>query len=83
MHRTEASVAATILAILRDLTGELDLVVDPGTSLRYLPRWDSIKQIEAIASGEEAFGVDVHIRDIDRISTVGDLIAAILRATPS
>jgi acyl carrier protein len=80
---SEAAVAAVVRQTLRDLTGQPDLPVEPGMSLRDLPHWDSIKQIEAIASGEEAFEVDVHFRDMDKIFTVADLVAAILRATPS
>lgn len=80
---TEESVAAIVRQTLRDLTGEPDLPIELGMKLRDFPGWDSIKQIEAIASGEEEFNVDVHFRDMDRIHTVADLIAALLRATPS
>ena len=83
MTRTENSVLDAVTQILRDLTAEPELRLEPSTILRDLPHWDSMKQIEAIAMGEETFGVDVHFRDIDRIFTVGDLIAAILRARPS
>ena len=81
--RTGASVLETVTAIPHDLTGEPDLALEPAAMLRDLPHWDSIRQIEAIASGEEALGVDMHIRDMDRIFTVGDLVAALMRATPS
>ena len=74
MTRTENSVRDAVTQILRDLTAEPDLRLEPSTILRDLPHWDSMKQIEAIAMGEETFGVDVHFRDIDRIFTVGDQI---------
>lgn len=70
-------------AILADIAGASAVPLESDTRLQDLPRWDSLKLIDAIASGEDAFGVDVHIRDLDRIATFGDLIAALMRATPS
>ena len=81
--RTDTPVLETVTEILRDLAGEPDLALEPAAILRDLPRWDSIGQIEAIASGEEALGVDMHIRDMNRTFRAGDLVAAFMRATPS
>ena len=82
-QRDEANVTASVLGILRDLTGRADLMVDPATLLADLPDWDSIRQIEAIASAEEAWDVTVQTRDLDRIFTVADIVAAIVRARPA
>ncbi len=79
MIPTEPEIAATVCAILSDLCGLPPTTWEPSTRFATLPDWDSFKQVEVIVATEEAWGVTMDTRDMDRIDTIADLIGAILR----
>ena len=82
MRPTESAVATSIQAILLDLCGTTHPDWGPDTRFDALPDWDSFRQVEVIVATEEAWGVTIHTGDFDGIATIGDLIAAIVRAAP-
>ena len=52
-----------------------------GLAAKDVAGWDSFKQIEIIMATEERFGIRFSTRDLDRLQTVGDLIAVVAAKT--
>ena len=73
-HKT---IAATLTGILRANLNNSALDVTPATRPESVPGWDSIKMVDIILDSEDAFGVRLTAEDMDRLHSVGDLIAAI------
>jgi acyl carrier protein len=80
MISIEPEIVATVCAILSDLCGLPPTAWEPNTRFATLPDWDSFRQVEVIVATEEAWGVAIDTRDMDRIETIADLAAAIQRA---
>ncbi len=78
---TEPEITAALGEIFAEVFGR-DIPLRPGLSAKDVPGWDSFKQIEIIMATEERYGIRFSTRDLDRLQTVGDLIAVIATKAP-
>ena len=78
----ESAIYTELTEIFRDVFMRDDMEISPGLSSADVEGWDSFKQIEIMVSVEERFGIKLNTREIDRLKTVGDLVAVIGSKTP-
>ena len=72
-----ADIYAAIDTIMRDLLLRENLDLRPETTAKDVPGWDSITHINLMVAVEERFGVRIASQEIEKIATVGDLVAII------
>lgn len=77
---TETEITAALAAIFAEVFGR-DIPLRPGLAAKDVAGWDSFKQIEIIMATEERYGIRFSTRDLDRLQTVGDLIAVVAAKT--
>lgn len=65
---------AEISVILRKVLRDLDLEVAPDTRFENLADWDSMDLISVVVEVECRFGLQFEVVDLDRLTTVGDLL---------
>ena len=49
----------------------------PESTAYDIPGWDSFKQVRIILAVEERYGIKFHIREINALNTVGDLVQVV------
>jgi acyl carrier protein len=76
----EARIYEGLAAVFREVFAR-DIALSPGLSADQVPGWDSFKQVRLVLRIEEYFGVQLHIRDVNAMKTLGDLVG-ILAAKP-
>jgi len=81
MTRTE--LYASLTEVFQDVFMRDDLTATPELSAKDVPGWDSLKQIEIVIAVQEAFGIKLTTREVDRLTCVGDLADAVARKTGS
>jgi len=74
----EREIYAGLTAIFHELFGDETIVLAPETTARDIPGWDSLRMVLIAVAAEERFGIRLRTRDLDRLQTVGDLVAVIL-----
>ena len=74
---TETEIYAGLGEIFAEVFLRDDIVLKPTTAAPDIEGWDSFKQIEIIMATEERFGLKFQTRDIDKLKSVGDLVAVI------
>ena len=71
-----------IHAILADIFSDVflrdDIAISNALSARDVEEWDSFKHIEIIMASEAAFGVKFTSAELDRLSTLGDMVKIII-----
>ena len=77
----EAEIYAVLTEIFRDVFLRDDLQLDPALTAKDVPGWDSFKQIEIIIAVEQRYGIKFATRDLDSLSSVGDLVRVVLTKT--
>ena len=64
----------TVREILSDVLGVDMAAINEKTSSQSVPAWDSLKQIESVASLEEEFDIVISIEDIDSMWSYPDVL---------
>ena len=75
----DTELESRVAAILRDVTANPGLTVEPGMDLRSIPGWDSVSLVNAMLSIEDEFGIEFQANEFATLSTVEDL-ARLVRA---
>jgi acyl carrier protein len=75
-----AEVLAGFTEIVGRLTAQADLVLEERQEFADLEALDSLRLLEAIALTELRFGVQIDTAGMDRLTTVGDVVGAVLTA---
>ena len=60
--------------IFQDVFDDDSLVVNPQTSAKEIPDWDSVNHIRLIVSIESEFRVRFAVNEIEELKDVGDLV---------
>jgi acyl carrier protein len=63
-----------ITAILREMLGDNQLELTPATRFDELTDWDSMDLVTVVVEAECRFHVQFELAEIDRLSSVGDLM---------
>lgn len=63
--------------ILRDVTANPGLPVEPGMALRNIPGWDSVSLVNAMLSIEDEFGIEFQANEFATLNTVEDVACLI------
>jgi len=59
--------------LFRDLFMRDDIVLTPETVAADVEGWDSYKQVEIIIATEDQYGIKMSTREIDSLTSIGDL----------
>jgi acyl carrier protein len=65
--------------IFRDVIGDSRIVLQPSTTAKDIPEWDSITHVLLIVAVEKKFGVKFTAAEIQSLQNVGELVALIER----
>ena len=65
--------------IFREVLRDESFVLAPDVRLDDIPGWDSLKLVTAGLDAEARFGIELPTHELDRLCTVGDVIALIRR----
>jgi acyl carrier protein len=63
--------------LFRDLFMRDDIVLTPETSAADVEGWDSYKQVDIIIATEDNYGIKMSTREIDSLTSIGDLVRLI------
>ena len=63
--------------IVRETLGTPELAVTRETVAADVPGWDSVAMVDMILAAEEHFGIQLGSQDMDRITSVGDMVDVI------
>ncbi len=69
----DAALYAALTPLFRNVF-KRSVELRPDLTARQVPGWDSFRQVELIVAIEAQFGVAFHIREINAMQTVGDLV---------
>jgi acyl carrier protein len=67
-----------IEAVLRDVFEDQDIVAVPELNIRSLKNWDSFNHVNMMIGFEQAFGIEIPVKDAEAVMTVSD-VEAILK----
>jgi acyl carrier protein len=73
-----AAPLAEVTAIFRTVLRDSDLEIDPTTRFEDLPGWDSMDLVAVVVEAECRFDVQFELFEMDRLSTVGDLLRMLM-----
>jgi acyl carrier protein len=59
-----------------------DIRLNAETTAKDIPGWDSFKHIEIIMQVEEIYNIKFQTRELDAMTNVGEMVAAISRKSP-
>ncbi len=74
---TDAEIYARLTEIFEDTLGIPGIVLRPDMTAADVEGWDSIHMINIIVAIELRFGLKFRSREIDKLDSVGDLVALI------
>lgn len=69
----DAELESRVADILRDVTRNPGLPVEPRMTLRSIPGWDSVSLVGAMLSIEDEFGIEFQANEFATLDTVEDL----------
>jgi acyl carrier protein len=75
----EADIYDNLTDIFRDLFADDTIVLTPGTTADDIEDWDSFNHVNLIVAVEVRFGITFETSEIEKLTKVGDLVAAIAR----
>jgi acyl carrier protein len=70
-----AAILSEIITILRDVLRDNDIELKPTTRFDDLAGWDSMDLVTIVVEVECRFSLQFELPDIDRLNTIGDLLA--------
>ena len=76
----DGDVAATTLAVLREVCQQPTLKVSLDMHLDEIADLDSLRTMEAVALLEDRFGVEVDTGALNELATVEDIVSLVIRA---
>ncbi len=68
-----------LTGVFREVMGDPEIILEPGTSAKDIPAWDSITHVLLIMEVEKRFGVKFTAAEIQALQNVGELVALIER----
>lgn len=74
---TQAEIYDGLTAIFHDAFDDPDLLLRPDMTAADIEGWDSVKMVAIIIATESRFGIHLRSREVDGLSTVGDLASVI------
>lgn len=74
---TKAEIYEGLTAIFHEAFSDPDLMLRPEMTAADVEGWDSVKMVTIIIATESRFGIHLRSREVDGLSTVGDLAAAV------
>jgi acyl carrier protein len=78
---TEQEVYAGLTEIVRDLFGDDTIVLSAATTAHDVDGWDSFNHLNIIAAAEMRFGVKFRTKEIEKLTSIGEMVALILQKT--
>ncbi len=69
----DAKFESRVADILRDVTTNPGLSIEPGMALRSIPGWDSVSLVNAMLSIEDEFGIEFQANEFATLNTVEDV----------
>ena len=69
----DTELESRVAAILRDVTANPELPVEPGMALSSIPGWDSVSLVNAMLSIEDEFGIEFQANEFTTLDTVDDV----------
>ena len=69
----DTELESRVANILRDVTSNPGLSVEPGMTLRSIPSWDSVSLVNAMLSIEDEFGIEFQANEFATLNTVEDV----------
>ena len=73
----DAEIYKGLTEIFHDAFGDPDLVLRPEMTAADVEGWDSVKMVAIIVATETRFGIHLRSREVDGLSSVGDLAAVV------
>jgi acyl carrier protein len=73
---TDSDVYAFLTAVFADVFGR-EVTLTPGLSARDVVGWDSFKHVEITLALEAKYHVRIRARELNDVSTLGDLVALV------
>lgn len=77
----EETVYRELTEIFHDVFMRDDIVLTPTLTAKQVEGWDSFRQIEIIMASEEKWKIKFNTRELDSLSSVGDLATMIAKKT--
>lgn len=74
---TNEQIYENLTELFRELFADDAIVLTPETTADDIDGWDSFNHISIIVAVETRFGIKMHASEIERLTNVGDLVAAI------
>lgn len=78
MKKSREEVSAGMQEILREVFSRDDIQVRDDMTAKDVKEWDSINHINVVVAAEQRFGVALTVREVARLSNVGQFIDLIL-----
>lgn len=79
---TDDAIYTELTEIFRDFLADDTIVLAPATTADDVDGWDSSTHINILLAAEERFGVRMTSAEIERLTTVGALVALIRSKHP-
>ncbi len=77
---TRADIQAKLQDVFRQVFDDTSIVLQPGTTARDIPAWDSLNQIKIILGCERAFGIRLRPREINALENVDEMVGHLATA---
>lgn len=74
---TEPEIYKFLADVFQDVFMRDDITLTPGLTAADVDGWDSFKQIEIIVAIQEGLGIKFATKELDSLSSVGDLVKLI------
>lgn len=74
---TDGEIYQQLTEVFHDIFDDPTLVLKPETSAADIPDWTSFIHVNLIVATEQRFGVKFSTADIERLKSVGDLVALV------
>ncbi len=77
----EAQIYTALATIFQDVFARADIVLHPGLAAGDVVGWDSFRHVEIVLALEERYGISISTRELEKVFTLGDLVALVLGKT--
>lgn len=79
MGRTE--IIEKITEIFREVFGDSNIVINDEMTANDVENWDSLTHMLMITKVEEGFGIRFRLKELNKLKSVGDIIALVEEKT--
>lgn len=76
----DAEIESYLVGILREVSGNFELLADKRTILHDIPEWDSMSTVEAILLIESRLVINTTFDGCHAVVTVGELLTLVMEA---